>query len=241
MKSAAVDGRALRWARHRAERRAELVAAAIAAIRRYGNDVNMDQVAAEAGVSKPVLYRYFGDKSELWIAAGQTAAGYVIAAVAPRLADIREERGLVVAAVDAYLSAIEAEPELYLFLLQRAAVPGAGTPVANSAQTLASGLARELDDRLRALGLNAGPAQPWAYGMIGFVQSVGDWWLRQEHPVDRATLTEYVVSALWDGIAGIVPDLARPPRTPAATGSVAGSSAGAGSGDPGAVQEDQQQ
>jgi AcrR family transcriptional regulator len=49
------DGRKGRWAGHREQRRAELTAAAIEAIRELGPDVAMDQIAARAGVSKPVL------------------------------------------------------------------------------------------------------------------------------------------------------------------------------------------
>jgi len=206
------DGRHGRWTRHREQRRAELVGAAIAAIRRYGNDVGMEQVAAEAGVTKPVLYRYFADKSELWLAAGELAASHVVAAVAPKIADIREERGLIVAAVDAYLAAIEAEPELYLFLLQQAPAPGVQALVASSAATLSASLAQVLGDRLRALGLDSGPAEPWAYGMIGFVQAVGTWWLGRRQPIRRAALAEYVTTALWDGVAGVVAGADLAPR-----------------------------
>ncbi len=40
----------------------------------FGPDVDMEQVAAVAGVSKPVLYRYFADKAQLWIAVGEHVA-----------------------------------------------------------------------------------------------------------------------------------------------------------------------
>ena len=38
----------------------------------------MDAIAAHAGVSKPVLYRYFADKSQLWQAVGQEAAAMLV-------------------------------------------------------------------------------------------------------------------------------------------------------------------
>lgn len=43
----------------------ELVDGALDAIRRLGRDVSMDEIAAEIGVSKTVLYRYFVDKNDL--------------------------------------------------------------------------------------------------------------------------------------------------------------------------------
>lgn len=65
------DRRRERWREHRQARRAELVEAAVRAIGRKGHDVGMDDIAAEAGISKPVLYRHFSDKSELYLAVGE--------------------------------------------------------------------------------------------------------------------------------------------------------------------------
>jgi AcrR family transcriptional regulator len=197
------DGRRSRWSGHREQRRAQFVEAAIAAVRRYGGDVGMDQIAAEAGVSKPVLYRYFADKSALWLAVGLRLAGRVVAAVEPAIAEIREERELVATAVRTYLVAIEAEPELYRFLLHRADIPEMHAVLSRSAETVASGLARVIGDRLRALGLDAGPALPWAHGLVGCVQAVGDWWLRNRQPISREALTEYLTTLLWSGLSGV--------------------------------------
>ena len=62
------DGRDTRWAQHRLARRVELVEATLKAIRRHGAGVGMDEIAAEAGTSKTVIYRHFGDKAGLYLA-----------------------------------------------------------------------------------------------------------------------------------------------------------------------------
>ena len=59
------DGRKRRWHQHKVERRNELVDGTLEAIRRRGSNVSMDEIAAEIGVSKTVLYRYFVDKNDL--------------------------------------------------------------------------------------------------------------------------------------------------------------------------------
>ncbi len=59
------DGRKRRWHRHKVERRNELIDGTIEAIRRHGRFLSMDEIAAEIGVSKTVLYRYFVDKNDL--------------------------------------------------------------------------------------------------------------------------------------------------------------------------------
>lgn len=198
-----VNGRKARWAKHRELRREELIQAAIAAVLRYGPEVDMDQVAAQAGVSKPVLYRYFDDKAQLWVAVSEHISAIVVDAVAPAVERVREERDLIEATIDAYLRCIEAEPQLYRFIMGHAGIPGVHQLIAGSSRQIAAGLAQVIGDRLRALGLDAGPAEPWAYGLVGFVQSVGDWWMTHGRPIRRAALTEYLTTLLWSGIDGV--------------------------------------
>ena len=197
------DGRKGRWAGHRSQRRAELTAAAMEAIREHGPEVGMDAIAARAGISKPVLYRYFADKSELWLAVGQQAAAQMLDAIVPAVAHVREERAAIAAAVDAYLAHIEADPAVYQYVVHQPDVARHRDVVADVVDTVASGLARILGDRLRARGLDSGAALPWAYGVVGYVQSVGDWWLRRQQPISREALSEYLTTFLWGGVAGI--------------------------------------
>ena len=197
------NGRKARWAKHREQRRQELIHAAIEAVLHYGPEVDMDQVASVAGVSKPVLYRYFADKSQLWIAVSEHISAIVVDAVAPAVASVREERDLIEATIDAYLRCIEAQPQLYRFVMDHAGIPGVHQLIAVSSRRVAAALAQVIGDRLRALGLDAGPAEPWAYGLVGFVQSVGDWWMAHGRPMRRAALTEYLTTLLWSGIDGV--------------------------------------
>ena len=199
----APDGRRARWAQHREQRREELVDAAIEAIRRLGSDVGMDALAAGAGISKPVLYRYFADRSQLRLAIGQRLTAGLVDGVRPALAQVRGERAAVATAVDVYLRLIEAEPELYRFVANRPGGRGERDVVNDTADTISSALASVIGDRLRDLGLDAGPAVPWAYGLVGCLRAVGDWWLRHQQPMSRDALTEYVTTLLWGGIAGV--------------------------------------
>ncbi|MEV6632921.1 TetR/AcrR family transcriptional regulator [Actinoplanes sp. NPDC051470] len=197
------DGRSQRWAGHREQRRAELTAAAIAAIRAQGPDLGMEAIAAHAGVSKPVLYRYFADKTELWQAVGQETAAGLLAAIGPAVSAVRAERDVVTAAIDAYLAYIEGDPHVYRFVVHPSGIERGPDLVGDVVDTVAGGLARILGDRLRSVGLDSGPALPWAYGIVGYVQTVGDWWLRSQQPISRPALSDYLTTFLWGGIAGI--------------------------------------
>jgi AcrR family transcriptional regulator len=197
------DGRKGRWAGHREQRKTELTAAAVEANRRFGPDVGMDAIAARAGVSKPVLYRYFADTSQLWLAVGQASGEMVLEAIIPAVAAVREERDAIAAAVNAYLAHIAADTNLYQFVVHQRDIARGRDVVADVVDTVASGLARIFGDRLRARGLDSGAALPWAYGVVGYVQAVGDWWLRQQQPISREALGDYLTTFLWSGVAGI--------------------------------------
>lgn len=47
-------------------RRTELLEAAERVVLRDGPEASMNAIAAEAGITKPILYRHFGDKSGLY-------------------------------------------------------------------------------------------------------------------------------------------------------------------------------
>ena len=59
------DRRDSRWDEHRRTRREQLVQATLAAVGKHGAGVGMEEIAAEAGTSKTVVYRHFADRTEL--------------------------------------------------------------------------------------------------------------------------------------------------------------------------------
>src|SRR3954453_22282647 len=76
-----VDGRSARWNDHRVARREELIDAALAAIDEYGSEVGMDKIPPPAPPSKPVIYRYFADKNELYRAVGKRVIARIVDAL----------------------------------------------------------------------------------------------------------------------------------------------------------------
>ena len=79
------DARRDRWSDHRARRRREFVDAALRVLEVQGPDLPMEAVAAEAGVTKPVLYRYFQDKSALVDALGERGSEILLDRLLPAI------------------------------------------------------------------------------------------------------------------------------------------------------------
>ncbi len=161
----------------------------------------MDEIAAEAGISKPILYRHFGDKDGLHQALAQRYVDELMSVLrAARLVD--DPRANIAAGIDAYLAFIEREPERYRFLLGAAEEPRTSALVAEFRRRLATDCASATAKRLRRLSLDPEIAEPWAWGVVGMVRSVGVWWLESQ-ALPRARLVEHLTNLLWDGFSAL--------------------------------------
>lgn len=193
------DGRATRWDKHRADRRAEFVQAAIRAIDALGPEASVADIAAEAGVSKPVLYRYFADKDELYAAVGSWGADLVLDRVITAVFTPATARERVTAGVTAYLDTLAEHPAAFLLLIRHHAA--GADPVADGKTVIAAKLSRLLGDALRHLGGDAGAAEVWAQAIVGAGNSVGVWWL-DRRTMSRATATTYLSDFIWHALSG---------------------------------------
>jgi AcrR family transcriptional regulator len=181
-----------------------MVQAAMNAVRMHGPGVSVAEIAAAAGITKPVLYRHFDDRSDLQSAVGREAAAMLMARIA---AALRAEGGptdVIHAIVDAFLGGIEDEPELWRFVVHHPIERTTGAEIVDDARGQIAGLLTALlVDRLRAAGRDPGGAEVWAQGLVGMVQSAGDWWL-ERRPISRAALTGYLTSIIWGGLSEVL-------------------------------------
>lgn len=204
----AVDGRRARWTAHRAARREELIDAAIRSIRVHGADVGMDRIAAGARTSKPVVYRYFADKTDLHRAVTQRVVGTIIATLKTVTAQRLEPRELIHAGVAAYLELLEQAPELYRFVVAHPYLetphPASGGDPATFSDVIATMLAEQLGDSLRSRGLDPARAHPWGEAIVGFISAASLWWLAHPDAMTRDELADYLAALLWGGAAGML-------------------------------------
>ncbi|GGS12899.1 TetR family transcriptional regulator [Actinokineospora fastidiosa] len=197
------DARRDRWKSHRAARREEFVEAALRALAEHGPDVGMEHVAAEAGVTKPVLYRHFTDKADLFVALGQRGTEILFERLIPAMN--REEAPLprIRKSLDAFFSIIEEYPNLYRLLVRRTFGDRRidSDIVAEDKGVIAGALSSLLGDYMRAFKLDSGGAEVWGHGIVGMVQNVGEWWL-ERRTMSRDSVVEYLTQTIWAAIDG---------------------------------------
>lgn len=168
----------------------------------------MEAIAAEVGVAKPVLYRYFGDRSGLFDALAARFAARLVETMAEALGRDLPARALLVAGIDAYVGVLEADPQVYRFVTTRMRSDAAKADgVLDGATTM---LARVLGEGLRAAGRDSGSAEVWAGGIVGMVHLAADRWLARP-VVSRSTLVAELSELLWSGLGTVTAD--ERPRT----------------------------
>jgi AcrR family transcriptional regulator len=201
------DARRDRWSAHRAQRRSEFVAAALRVLDQQGPELTMDAVAAQAGVTKPVLYRYFSDKTALVAALGEYGTDVLLARLLPAIAADLPALNRVCGAVGAYFEVIDELPNLYWLIARHTAgeVPAEDDPFQRNKEVIASALTALFGDYLRAYGLDSGAAEPWAYGVTGLVQSTAEWWLHRRS-MSRVHVVDYTTKLIYAALAGVMPE-----------------------------------
>ena len=195
--TAAVRRRNTQRARQRKRRREELLDVADRVIQARGPGASMDEIASEAGITKPVLYRHFGDKDGLYEALTHRYVDQLSLALRPAVQN-DDPRSRLAAAIDAYLVYVEREPERYRFLLHAGEQPRTGPIVADFRRRHIANCAFTAADNLRKAGLDPGFAEPWAQCVNGMVRAAGASWL-ETHSLPRAQLVDYLTTILWDG------------------------------------------
>jgi AcrR family transcriptional regulator len=170
--SAVADGRATRWAGQRERRRRELVDAAIAAIERHGPDVSVDTIAATAGVARPRVYRYFADKADLQGAVAAGIVDHAIAEFAPVWQPEGSLRQMVGHGVRVVLTWIAEHAELYRYVTGVSArADNGGDSYGDLKAMIATHLSTLAAGYLRAYGVDVRAAEPFAFGVVGMVES----------------------------------------------------------------------
>jgi AcrR family transcriptional regulator len=197
------DGRKRRWHQHKVERRNELVDGTIEAIRQHGRFLSMDEIAAEIGVSKTVLYRYFVDKNDLTTAVmmrfTQTT---LIPNMAAALTSGLDGLDLTREVIRVYVETVANEPEPYRFVMANSSASKSKV-IADSERIIARMIAVLMRHRMHEAGIDTGGAEPWSYLIVGGVQLATHSWM-SEPRMTRDELIDYLTMLSWNALCGIV-------------------------------------
>ena len=190
----------------------QLLAAAERAIAAIGPDVTMDQIAAEADVTKPILYRTVGDKAAVVDALSDLLVDRIAQTISASVASGGDPREYFTASVRAYLAAVETDRNLYVFV--------------NSTDQHSRSLRSRIDRSAQQLvdmfadahieGASSTSPLTWAHSIVGALQTVTLMWIDVERDTDHDARTidhiaDDITDLLWPGFVAILGADSSPP------------------------------
>jgi AcrR family transcriptional regulator len=188
----------------RAEREAQILDAAHEqfAANGYGA-VTMESVATEVGVTKPLLYAYFGNKERLYLACLERAGEAVVATVAGAFETAPGPAEGLRRGVRAFFSVV-AEDRATWQVLYDETLP-AGGEIARRVGAYRDHLTGVTADAMEAIAATGGArvrveAEALAHGLLGAAEALVRWWLRTD-ALTAAEAAELLVATLETGLA----------------------------------------
>jgi AcrR family transcriptional regulator len=168
-----LDGRQVRWQEHNLQRRQLIVEAAIAVLERQapGDEVQVQAVADQAGLSRTVIYRHFEDRADLDRAVQRAICDQIGLVLLTALAvDAKPER-VVANVVSGFVHWTVSHPTLFWFA-DRDLVDWGPSPIAAAMEQIAAGIKDIISVVVVALGVELSPndmagLEPWVFAMIG--------------------------------------------------------------------------
>jgi AcrR family transcriptional regulator len=196
------------------ERREQLVLVGRSLFAEKGFEAtSIEEIAARAGVSKPVVYEHFGGKEGLYAVVVDREMGDLLGRLTHALSS-GQPHELVEQAALALLTYIEEETDGFRILARDSPVTGAtGTfssllnDIATQAEHI---LAREFAQR----GIDTKLAPMYAQMLVGMVALTGTWWLEERKP-PREVVAAHLVNLGWNGLRHMEPNprpLSRRPK-----------------------------
>jgi AcrR family transcriptional regulator len=189
----------------RPERERQVVDAAHALFAQRGyRDVTMDAVAAAVGVTKPLLYAYFGNKEQLYLACVARTGDELAAAIDAAVDAAPTPGDALKAALRTFFALVERDEPAWR-VLHDESLPTAGV-VAEAIDGYRARIAAPVARAFRALP--GGPAdarataqaEALAHGQLAAAEAMSRWWLRTG-ALPAGDLAELLIDTLEPGLA----------------------------------------
>jgi AcrR family transcriptional regulator len=163
---------------------------------------SVEEIAATAQVSKPVVYEHFGGKEGLYAVVVDREIQSLLDSITRSLTTEGHPRLLLERAAFALLDYIETSTDGFRILVR-------DSPVAQSTGTFAtliSDVANQVEYLLaaefKARGLDAKVAPLYAQMLVGMVALTGQHWVDARKP-KKAEVAAHLVNLAWNGLSGL--------------------------------------
>jgi AcrR family transcriptional regulator len=163
--------------------------------------VTMDEIAAAVGVTKPLLYNYFGNKERLYIACMERAGDSLLATIADSIGQSANPGDALGAGVRAFFSFLDTDRAAWAVLFDET-LPHGGEVFDRVAayrgrivDLVSASLLPQLPDRRRVKV----EIEALSTALLGAAEALARWWLRTE-AITAEDAAELLVSTVEPGL-----------------------------------------
>jgi AcrR family transcriptional regulator len=194
------------------ERRVQLMATGRAVFAAKGYEAtSIEEVAQQAGVSKPIVYEHFGAKEGLYAAIVEREMDDLVARVSSRISQ-GTPRERFEGAVLAFMDYVKEEPAGFAVLTRDSPMAAARRGMTRVIDDLAQRVGDVFRGEFERAGYASRVAPIYANALVGMVTQVGHWWAAEGRAFSSAEVGRHVAALGWMGLR----HLPREPRAPGA-------------------------
>jgi AcrR family transcriptional regulator len=210
------------------ERREQLVNVARSLFAEKGfAGASIEEIAARAGVSKPVVYEHFGGKQGIYAVVLDREVAALLDTLTTSLRSPGHPRIIVERTALAFLEYIDNNHDGFRVLVRDSPIAAASGPFQSMLGDIATRVEDLLADQFAHRDLDPATAQIYAQMLVGMIAFTGQWWLEERAP-DKRIVAAHLTNLAWNGLRGMVrspsptpairDDAAPHPGDPAPTG-----------------------
>jgi len=186
-----------------AERREQLILISRGLFAERGFDgASIEEVAARAEVSKPVVYEHFGGKEGLYAVVVDREMRALLDAITGALTSSGHPRELLERAAFALLDYVETSTDGFRILVRDSPVAQSTGTFASLISDAASQVEHIMVNQFKMRGFDPKFAPMYAQMLVGMVALTGQWWLDARRP-EKADVAAHLVNLAWNGLSGL--------------------------------------
>jgi AcrR family transcriptional regulator len=164
---------------------------------------SIEEIAAQADVSKPVVYEHFGGKEGLYAVVVDREVERFVAMATRLLSGEDKMEKFEVAAVE-LLRYIQDNSDGFRILVRDSNPSSGSGTFASLISDIASQVEYILGDVLKDRGYDPKLAPMYAQMLVGMVAFTGQWWLDARKP-ELEEVAAHLVNLAWNGLADLDP------------------------------------
>ncbi len=181
-----------------AARRAQLIEVGRTVFAERGYEAtSVEEIAARAKVSKPILYDHFGGKEGLYAVVVDREVEYILSSIAVAV-NSGAPRARVEQAALAYLTYVREHPEGFTILLRDS--PNRSGQMPALMYDLADRVSDVFEGEFNKAGYDTKSAPIYAHALVGMVAFVGQWWTDSRKPPPVETVASHIAALAWAGL-----------------------------------------